>query len=153
MLTTKAKYGLKALTLLAQDHAQGGLTAIASLAERERIPLKFLEAILVELKRAGLLQSRRGPSGGYRLAMAPDRITVAQVLRVLNGPLALTPCTSVNQYAPCEECRDEETCAVRYVMREARDAVAKVLEHRTLADLAEGARGAASAQAAPMYYI
>lgn len=153
MLTTKAKYGLKALTRLARRYRDESLVSIAEIAEAERIPLKFLEAILVELKRHGLLQSRRGPAGGYRLAVAPSEITVAQVVRILNGPLALTTCTSVNRYARCEECHDEATCVVRGVMREARDAIAAVLEHQTLEDLVHWTATEEDASHAPMYYI
>jgi Rrf2 family protein len=153
LLTTKAKYGLKALTRLARRYRDEQLVSIAEIAETEHIPLKFLEAILVELKRHGLLQSRRGPAGGYRLAVAPSEITVAQVVRILNGPLALTTCTSVNRYARCEECHDEATCVVRGVMREARDAIAAVLEHQTLEDLVHWTATEEDTKSAPMYYI
>lgn len=153
MLTTKAKYGLKALTRLARRYRDEQLVSIAEIAEAEHIPLKFLEAILVELKRHGLLQSRRGPAGGYRLAVAPSAITVAQVVRILNGPLALTTCTSVNRYERCEECHDEATCVVRGVMRAARDAIAAVLEHQTLEDLVHWTGAEESDYVVPMYYI
>jgi len=134
MLTRKSKYGLKALLVLAEE-AGGGPMLISELADRQRIPKKFLEAILLELKRAGLLHSKKGKGGGYVLGRKPTDITVGQAIRVLEGPLALTPCVSQTAYRRCEECPDEEGCGVRVAMKEVRDATARILDHTTLAAL------------------
>src|ERR1041385_119742 len=146
MLTRKSKYGIKAMLLLAEE-ADRGPMLISELAERQRLPKKFLEAILLELKRAGLLHSKKGKGGGYALGRNPTEITVGQVIRVLEGPLALTPCVSVTAYRRCEECPDEEGCGVRLAMKEVRDATADILDNTTLAGLnarvaRSGTRGA-----------
>lgn len=134
MLTRKSKYGLKALLLLAEE-AERGPVLISELADRQKLPKKFLEAILLELKRAGLLHSKKGKGGGYVLGRKPGEITVGQVIRVLEGPLALTPCVSQTAYRTCDECLDEATCAVRLAMKEVRDATADILDNMTLAGL------------------
>jgi Rrf2 family protein len=134
MLTKKSKYGLKALLILAQ-HAGQGPMLVTDLAERERIPKKFLEAILLDLKRHGLLQSKRGKGGGYFLRREPDEITIGQVVRLLDGPLALVPCASQTAYMPCDDCVDEGACAIRGAMKEVRDATAKILDNTSLAAL------------------
>ena len=134
MLTRKSKYGIKAMLLLAEE-ADRGPILIAELAERQRLPKKFLEAILLELKRHGLLHSKKGKGGGYLLGRKPTEITVGQIIRVLEGPLALTPCVSVTAYRKCEECIDEKTCAVRIAMKEVRDSTAEILDNTPLAGL------------------
>src|SRR3954465_14824208 len=134
MLTRKSKYGLKALLVLAED-ADRGPGLISELADRQRLPRKFLEAILLELKRHGLLHSKKGKGGGYLLGRKPTEITVGQVIRVLEGPLALTPCVSQTAYQKCEECIDEKTCAVRLAMKEVRDSTAQILDPPPLAGL------------------
>lgn len=134
MLTRKSKYGLKALLTLARDAGDAPVLA-AELAERERIPRKFLESILLDLTRHGLLQSRKGRGGGYLLGRPADQITVGQVIRVLDGPLALVPCASQTAYRRCEECVDELTCGVRLAMKDVRDATATILDNTTLASL------------------
>lgn len=134
MLTKKSKYGLKAVLYLASQ-ADRGPISVAEVAEHERIPRKFLEAILVDLKRHGLLHSRKGKGGGYSLMKTPGEITVGQVIRTLDGPLALIPCVSQTAYAPCKECVDEETCGVRLAMKDVRDATAQILDHTTLSAL------------------
>ena len=134
VLTRKSKYGLKALLVLAQE-ADHGPVLIAKLAERQRLPKKFLEAILLELKRAGLLHSKKGKGGGYVLGRKPTEITVGQVIRVLEGPLALTPCVSQTAYRRCDECPDEGACGVRLAMKKVRDATARILDNMTLAGL------------------
>src|SRR6186713_3226379 len=136
MLTMKTKYALKALGQLASA-PPGEPMLIADIAEREEIPRKFLEAILVELKQHGFVRSRKGRGGGYTLAKNPDTITVASVLRVLDGPIAPVPCLSRTAYQRCAECRDETTCGVRLVLREAHAASVQVLENTTLADMVE----------------
>lgn len=134
MLSKKSKYGLKALLALAEEEGRGPVQA-SELAERQRLPKKFLEAILLELKRHGLLQSKKGRGGGYVLNRKPGDITLGQVIRILNGPLALVPCVSQTAYTRCEECIDEETCGVHLAMKEVRDATAHILDNTTLAGL------------------
>jgi len=143
VLTRKSKYGLKAVLDLA-EHAGSAPVLVAELAERQRIPRKFLEAILVELKRHGILHSKKGKGGGYLLSRSPELITVGQVVRALGGPLALVPCVSQTAYRRCEECVDEATCGIRRAMSEVRDATAKILDNRTLSALnAECGKGPA----------
>lgn len=108
---------------------------VAEIAQRENAPKKFLELILLELKRDGLVFSLRGRNGGYALARSPSQITLGQVVRLMDGPLAPIPCASLSGYRPCSDCGDEEACAVRRVMREVRDAVAEILDNRNLADM------------------
>jgi Rrf2 family protein len=134
VLSKKSKYGLKALLVLADEAGRGPIQT-SELAEREGLPKKFLEAILLELKRHGLLQSKKGRGGGYVLGRPPADITVGQVIRVLEGPLALIPCVSQTAYMKCEECVDERTCGIRLAMKEVRDATARILDNTTLADL------------------
>jgi Rrf2 family protein len=134
MLSRKAKYALKALFLLARDQDRGPIL-ISEIAERERIPKKFLELILLDLKNHGILQSRKGKGGGYLLARSPEAITLGTVVRITQGPLALTPCVSETAYRRCEECLDERTCGIRLAMKEVRDLTAKVLDGTSLADI------------------
>lgn len=134
MLSRKSKYGLKALMVLAKEAGRGPVL-ISELAAREAIPRKFLEAILLELKRHGLVQSRKGKGGGYFLRRAPAEITFGDVIRILEGPLAMVPCVSQLAYATCVDCVDERTCGVRLAMKEVRDATAKILDHTTLVDV------------------
>jgi Rrf2 family protein len=134
VLSRKSKYGLKALLVLAREAGHGPVL-IAELARREAIPKKFLEAILLELKRHGVVYSQKGKGGGYFLRREPAEITVGEVIRVLEGPLAMVPCLSETAYTKCVECLDERTCGVRLAMKEVRDAVAQILDHATLADV------------------
>ena len=140
MLTRKGKYGLKAMIALAKDHAHGGgPVLIGDLAEQEAIPKKFLENILLALKHRGLVHSRKGPGGGYQLGRAPDEISVGDIIRALDGPLALVSCVSQTAYAPCEECVTEKDCAVRRIFQQVRDQTARILDGTTLRNAA--ARG------------
>ena len=134
MLSRKSKYGLKALLLLAEETGKGPVL-ISRLAERDALPKKFLEAILLDLKRHGLVDSRKGKGGGYYLRRRPEEITFGEVIRVLEGPLALVPCVSQTAYGRCEECVDEPTCGVRLAMQQVRDATAEILDGTTLADI------------------
>jgi len=134
VISKKTKYGLQALLLLAREYGQGPLL-ISELAEREGIPKKFLEYILLQLKNAGVLQSQKGKGGGYALAKAPAEISVGQAVRILEGPLAPVPCVSVMAYQKCQECRDERTCGIRLVMKDVRDAMARILDHTSLQDM------------------
>jgi Rrf2 family protein len=133
-LSQKARYALRALYALAADGASGPIL-IADLADREKIPRKFLETILLELKNAGILRSKKGKGGGYSLARTPETITIGQIVRVIDGPLAPIPCVSERAYARCEECADEATCGTREVMKKVRDAIASILDGTTLADV------------------
>ena len=134
MLSKKAKYALQALLQLAKEYNQGP-TLISELARREGIPKKFLELILLDLKRHGILQSKKGKGGGYFLGKNPQAIFLGQVIRVLDGPLAPIPCVSQTAYMKCQECKDEKTCGIRLVMQEVRDATAKILDSTSLADM------------------
>ena len=130
----KSKYGLKALLALAQEAGEGPVL-VADLAKRDAIPKKFLEAILLELKRHGIVQSKKGKGGGYFLRRKPSEVTFGEVIRVLEGPLAMVPCVSQMAYAKCAECIDEQTCGVRLAMKDVRDATAEILDNTTLAGI------------------
>ncbi|BCJ89700.1 Rrf2 family transcriptional regulator [Terrihabitans soli] len=134
MLTAKAKYGLKAMAHLAAL-PPGKSALIADIATEHGIPKKFLDAILNELRQAGLLTSKTGRGGGYMLKKRADDIIVGDIIRILDGPLAAVPCVSRNFYARCQDCRTEEDCKIRLLMLEAREALAQVLDRRTLAEL------------------
>ena len=136
MLSQKAKYGIQALIYLARK-GQGTPVLIKEIAEKERLPRKFLEAILLELKGAGILHARPGKGGGYTLNRSPATVTLSRVIRLIDGPLAPIACVSQTAYAPCRDCLDERTCAIRAVMKQVRDATAKILDETTLADLLE----------------
>src|SRR5262252_5165213 len=138
MLTRKGKYGLKAMIALAKEHG-GGPVLIGDLAEQEAIPKKFLESILLALKHRGLVHSRKGPGGGYQLGRPPDEISVGDIIRTLDGPLALVSCVSQTAYAPCEECVTEKDCAVRRIFQQVRDQTARILDGTTLAQAAADA--------------
>lgn len=134
MLTAKAKYGLKAMVHLA-GLPPGRSALIAEIATKHGIPKKFLDAILNELRQAGLLASKPGRGGGYMLATPAEQIIVGDIIRKLDGPLAAVPCVSRNFYARCQDCSSEEDCKVRLLMLEAREALAQVLDRVTLADM------------------
>ncbi|MBI5162589.1 MAG: Rrf2 family transcriptional regulator [Magnetospirillum sp.] len=140
MLSNKAKYGLKALVHLARSDS-GAPVLIADIAAAESIPRKFLDAILLELKLAGLLASKKGKGGGYALARPAARIMVGEIIRVLDGPLAPVPCVSRTAYRRCDDCRSEADCAVRAVMQEVRDALSAILDHTSLASMAQKTPG------------
>ncbi|MFC3692322.1 RrF2 family transcriptional regulator [Chenggangzhangella methanolivorans] len=134
MLTKKAKYGLKAMLHLARlDY--GASAFVASIAKDNALPKKFLDAILTELRNAGFLTSKTGRNGGYMLARRPEAISVGSIIRTLDGPLAPIACASRTSYAPCSDCGTIELCEIRIMMLEVREAIAGVLDHRTLAEL------------------
>jgi Rrf2 family protein len=135
VLTSRAKYAVRASMVMAELKAGNGWTSAADLAEAADVPRKFLEAILTQLRDGGLVESRRGPAGGHRLAMAPEDISVADVIRLIDGPLAMTPCASATAFRACDDCVAVEECRIRHLMRRARDAVAEVLENCSLASL------------------
>jgi Rrf2 family protein len=140
MLTSKAKYALRAMIDLTRQTGEGPRRPlfIGDIAARQDIPRRFLENILLELRKHGLVVSHRGKAGGYALARAPDLITFADIVRAIDGPLALTPCTSRTAYQRCEDCKDEATCSLRKTLVRVRDATAAILEGTTLADAAHG---------------
>jgi Rrf2 family protein len=148
----KAKYGLRAMSVLAVEYGHGPVL-IADVAIREHIPRKFLELILLELKKKGLLLSRKGKGGGYTLSRPPETISIGELVRALDGPIALLPCVSQTAYRRCEECIDEMTCGIRSVMKEVRDRTAEVLDGTTLADLLLRAHRMAESGQPSMYHI
>jgi len=120
--------------MLAQMHNRGPIL-IADISKSQLIPKKFLELILLELKRHGLLQSKKGKGGGYFLARDPKAITLGQAIRFLDGPIALVPCVSQTAYMKCDDCEDESTCGIRIVMKEVRDEMGRILDGTTLEDV------------------
>lgn len=136
MLSKKTKYGLKALIYIAR---QEGLVPvlISDISQKERIPKKFLEAILLDLKKFGVLGSKKGKGGGYYLMKDPRTVTAAAVIRVLEGPIALLPCVSLNYYEKCDDCPDEVTCSLHKFMGEVRDSTLNILQQKTLYDLTQ----------------
>jgi Rrf2 family protein len=136
MLSQKARYGLRALVELAR--AEGAQLTAGELALRADAPRKFLEAILLELSRHRLVASRRGKFGGYTLTRTPAEISFAEVIRVIDGPLALAPCVSRLSFRKCDDCPDLATCSLREALLRARDATAAVLEGYSLADAVAG---------------
>jgi Rrf2 family protein len=152
VITKKTKYCLRALYSLARNYGKGPVL-IATMADEEAIPKKFLEHILLGLKNRGLVDSKPGRGGGYALTKSPCEITIGSVIRIIEGPLAPLPCASETAYRRCEECVDESTCATRQIMRRVRDATAAILDNTTLADACEMERSAAEQSAPLMYYI
>ena len=134
MLTSKGKYGLKAMVHLA-GVGEGSSALAVDIAAANAIPKRFLDTILNDLRVAGLLQSKKGRGGGFALARAAHAITVADVVRALDGPLAPIRCVSPNYYRRCEDCADEASCPVRLVMAQVRERIAQVMEASTLADV------------------
>lgn len=134
MLTQKARYALRALFVLAQ-HKKPEPLSIGDIAEQGPVPKKFLEQILLDLKRRSIVQSVRGKYGGYRLGRAADQIFLAEIIRTIDGPLALSPCASKTAYRRCDDCVDEKTCSMRKVLIEVRDATSEILENRSLASM------------------
>ena len=139
-LSKRGEYGLRAMIAIASlqrsQRSNNGLVQIKEIAEREKIPAKFLEQILLTLKNAGLLHSKMGVGGGYYLARPPEEISLGHIVRVLDGPLAPLRCVSQMAYEPCG-CPDENTCGLRLVMLDVRNAIANILDGTTLADVTE----------------
>ncbi len=134
-LSKRGEYGLRAMIDLATWRSENGVIQIKEIAQREKIPAKFLEQILLSLKNAGLLNSKMGIGGGYHLARPADQITLGQIVRVLDGPLAPIRCVSQIAYEPCG-CPDEQTCGLRLVMFDVRKAISDILDQTSLADVA-----------------
>ncbi len=132
MISKKAKYAIHALVKLARDREKGPIL-ISEISKEGHIPQKFLEAILLDLKRAGILNSKKGKGGGYYLIKKPEEVNMADVLRLFDGALALLPCVTYKYYERCEECTDELTCGIRRVMQQVRDETVRILKDSTLA--------------------
>ena len=133
MLSKKAQYAFKALMYMAEKKDNQPVL-IAEIAKKKKIPLKFLENILLELKKAGILESKKGKGGGYFLKSHPSKTHVANVIRVVDGPISMLPCVSLYFYERCKNC-DERYCGLHDVMEKVRDATLNILEKRTLQDL------------------
>ena len=133
-LSKRGEYGLRAMIFLAQATSEDQRVTIGEIAEGENIPAKFLEQILLALKNSGLLQSKMGAGGGYYLAHPPEEITLGQIKRVLDGPIAPIRCVSQMAYEPCG-CPDEERCGLRLAMKDVRDAISIILDNTSLADV------------------
>ena len=131
MISKKCKYAIKALLYLADNQAEGRSIFSTEISEKEQIPHKFLETILRELRNFQLLQSKRGKTGGYRLLKKPSEIKLVDLMRMMDGPIALLPCVSLNYYAPCDEC-DEKTCTIKPVFEQVRDQTLAVLGNTTI---------------------
>ena len=134
MLSKKTKYGLKALAYLATKDAREPVQ-IAEIARHENISQKFLESILLTLRKTGFLGSKKGKGGGYYLIKDPADIPMTSVMRVLEGPIAMVPCVSLNFYEKCDDCPDEKTCPVHNLMIQVRDSALSVYRQNTLADI------------------
>jgi Rrf2 family protein len=134
MLSQKAKYALKALLILSERPADVPVQVV-ELAEEGNLPRKFLELIMLELKKHGMVHSQRGKHGGYMLAALPSEITFGDVVRAMDGPLAPIPCASLTAYRKCADCTNEKTCAVRIMMRRVRDAASEILDNTYLSDM------------------
>jgi Rrf2 family protein len=133
MLSKKSQYAFQALMYMAENETRGPIL-IAEIAQKKKIPLKFLENILLELKKADILDSKKGKGGGYFFKQAPTKIKMAAIIRLIDGPIALLPCVSLNFYQKCKNC-EEKKCGFNKIMTEVRDATLAILEHRTVADI------------------
>jgi len=133
MLSKKSQYAFKALAYLTEKFNKGPVL-ISEISTKKKVPLKFLENILLELKKAGILESKKGKGGGYFLKKDPAQIKVATIVRLVNGPIAMLPCVSLYFYKRCDNC-DETSCGLHDIMIQVRDASLGVLENKTLADL------------------
>ena len=133
MIAQKTRYALRSLLFLAEAQA-GAPVQLGRIAETQRVPPKYLELIMLDLKKAGLVKSARGPKGGYQLSRTADQISFGEVVRTMEGPIALVSCASVNFYAPCGDCQDEATCAIRRAFAILRDQSTAVLDSISLAE-------------------
>ena len=139
-LSVRGEYALRAMQVLARDFQDDdSVVRIQEISTKQNIPKRFLEQILNDLKSAGIVESKRGVSGGYRLRRPPERITLAEIIRHIEGPLAPVSCVSEKFYEKCS-CPDESRCAIRSVMKETRDAIVSIMERVTLAELCDRAR-------------
>ncbi len=143
MLTQRSRYGLRAMLLLAKVPKSGKPVPISGIADQTKVPRKFLEIIFTDLRGAGLVKSTRGKQGGFKLSRAPHLISFGDIIRVIEGPLALVPCVSRTAYRRCKDCEDEATCEIRRAMLDVRDDTARILDGRSLADAITEEREAA----------
>jgi len=150
-ISVRGEYALRALIVLGLNYERP-VVPIQTIARLQNIPRKFLEQILNELRAGGILESRRGVAGGYRLRRSPDKINLAEVIRYIEGPLAPVSCVSERFYERCT-CPDESNCGIRSVMKEVRDAIVKILESVTLAQLCERVRKLQGEHANPLDYV
>jgi Rrf2 family protein len=134
MLSKKAQYSILALVKLAKEYEHGPVL-ISTISQTERIPKKFLESILVDLKQLGILASKKGKGGGYFLIKKPDEINLADVIRHIDGAIALIPCVTYKYYQPCQHCKDELTCGIRSVIKDIRDDTVNMLKKISLSDI------------------
>lgn len=139
MLSKKCKYAIHALIYLAERYQQGPVH-IQEISDKQKIPKKFLEAILLELRNAKILYSKKGKGGGYYLYKKPEDVNMIDIIRHMDGAIAMLPCVSLNYYEPCDECRDEVTCGIRDAFMQVRDQTLKVLEKSTLAHIVKRQR-------------
>jgi len=135
MLSKRTKYGLKALTYIARHQIDNELISIADIAKCEKISRKFLESILLTLKKSGFLNAKKGKGGGYYLIKPASEIKMVDVYRILEGPIAMLPCVSLNYYEECPDCPDEISCGLHRLMIEVRDNTLKIFRNRTLQDM------------------
>ncbi|AEA42275.1 RrF2 family transcriptional regulator [Fluviicola taffensis] len=136
MLSKKTKYALHALTYLAKKEANEP-TLILEISENGHIPRKFLESILLDLKKQGILNSKMGKGGGYFLRQTPTEIQISTIIRLFNGPIALLPCVSLNYYQRCDECTDEKTCGLNKVFIDVRNETLRILENKSIQDIVD----------------
>ncbi|MCT4698700.1 MULTISPECIES: RrF2 family transcriptional regulator [Tenacibaculum] len=134
MLSKKTKYGLKALAFIARQE-KGDKVQIATISKSENISHKFLESILLTLRKAGFLGAKKGKGGGYYMLKEASEIKMTDVIRTLEGPIAMLPCVSLNYYEKCSDCPDEDACSVHKLMIQVRDNTLQILRNNTLADL------------------
>lgn len=134
MLSKKCKYAIHALVYLAERYDKGPVH-IQDIAEDQRIPKKFLEAILLELKKAQILHSKKGKGGGYYMYRKPEDVNLIEIIRLMDGAIAMLPCVSLNYYEPCEECVNEHLCGIRDAFLGVRDETLRVLSEHTLAQI------------------
>ncbi|HRO10057.1 Rrf2 family transcriptional regulator [Amaricoccus sp.] len=136
MISSKTKYAMKALIELAEERRRGGSSLrIEEIARRADAPKRFLEHILIDIRRSGIIASRRGRDGGYILIKPPETVSIGEVLRLIDGPIAPLPCLSRKAYRPCDDCHDEAACRIRRVFGDLYSAYLLMLESLTLADL------------------
>src|SRR6202008_875891 len=135
MLQKKTKYAIKALLALAKHYGEHRPLKISEISNSEKIPRKFLEAILLDLRKQGYVESKMGARGGYLLIKHPEEVMLSNIIRTTGGPIALLPCVSLNFYEPCVECVNEEVCGLRNVILEVREASIKILSKTSLTDL------------------
>jgi Rrf2 family protein len=134
MLSKKAQYSILALVKLAKEYECGPIL-ISSIATTENIPRKFLEAILFDLKQMGILASKKGKGGGYFLIKKPEEINLADIIRHIDGAIALIPCVTYRYYQPCQHCKDEVTCGIRSIIKDIRDETVNILKKISVADI------------------